>query len=447
MSGETVELESLLALAREGRLEALASRAPDLEPADLADVLAELGEEDRVRLIAGLPAELVGQALPEMPQEAHAEETLAALPAELAAELVEEMADDDAAALLAELDSEDQERILAEVEHRAEVDRLLSYERETAGGRMTSQVVAVLDSDSADQALQAIRRQAQAEEVADFYEIFVVDRYNRLLGVLPIKDLLLSPPGSLAREVMREAAHTVPPDLDQEEVARVMARYNLAGVPVVDPDGRLLGAVTFDDVQDVIEAENTEDILQFGGTSADEELAGRWHEAVRSRLPWLFVNLGTAALSFLTVLAFGGVIREVWILAAIQPVIAGMGGNAGTQALAVTVRRLALGQLPREQFAGVVGKEMLVGVANGLALGVTVLGAALVMGQPPMLGLVVFLAMSGNLVVAGFAGAFVPLLLQRAGVDPAIASSVFVTTFTDVCGFALLLGLAGALLL
>jgi magnesium transporter len=205
--------------------------------------------------------------------------------------------------------------------------------------------------------------------------------------------------------------------------------------------------VTFDDVQDVIEAENTEDILQFGGTSADEELAGRWHEAVRSRLPWLFVNLGTAALSFLTVLAFGGVIREVWILAAIQPVIAGMGGNAGTQALAVTVRRLALGQLPREQFAGVVGKEMLVGVANGLALGVTVLGAALVMGQPPMLGLVVFLAMSGNLVVAGFAGAFVPLLLQRAGVDPAIASSVFVTTFTDVCGFALLLGLAGALLL
>jgi magnesium transporter len=220
----------------------------------------------------------------------------------------------------------------------------------------------------------------------------------------------------------------------------------VAGVPVVDSAGRLLGQVTFDDVIDVVEEEQTEDMLRFGGVSADEELGARWTTAVRSRLPWLFVNLLTAFLAGAVVYLFKDLVTRTVALAVWMPIIAGMGGNAGTQALAVTVRRLALGLIPADRFVRVVGKEILVGLVNGLAIGVTVSTVAVVMGGGPVLGLVVFLAMAGNLFVAGFAGAFIPILLERLKVDPAIASSIFVTTFTDVCGFLLLLGLAGTLL-
>jgi magnesium transporter len=216
---------------------------------------------------------------------------------------------------------------------------------------------------------------------------------------------------------------------------------------VVDETGRLLGRVTFDDVIDVVEAETTEDLLKFGGVSPDEELGGGWTEAVRSRLPWLYLNLVTASLAAGVVYFFRDTIAATLALAIWMPVIAGMGGNAGTQALAVTVRRLALGLIPSHLFLRVVGKEVLVGMTNGLAIGAVVGLAAAVLGEGSMLGLVVFLAMSGNLLVAGFAGAFIPIVLERFGVDPAVASSIFVTTFTDVCGFVLLLGLAGWLLL
>jgi magnesium transporter len=258
---------------------------------------------------------------------------------------------------------------------------------------------------------------------------------------------VISRPDRPVREFMEEADIFVTPELDQEEVARVMARYNLPSVPVVDAQGRLLGRVTFDDVIDVVEAETTEDLLKFGGVSPDEELAADWRTSVRSRLPWLSVNLATAFLAGLVVFSFQHTIQRTIALAVWMPIIAGMGGNAGTQALAVTVRRLALGLIPVNVFTQVVGKEILVGVINGFVIGLIVGMVATVMGEGAMLGIVVFLAMIGNLVVAGFAGAFIPILLERLGADPAVASSVFVTAFTDVCGFLLLLGLAGWLIL
>jgi magnesium transporter len=251
----------------------------------------------------------------------------------------------------------------------------------------------------------------------------------------------------MVRDYMAEADIVVRPETDQEEVARLMARYNLPSVAVVDEGGRLLGRVTIDDVIDVVEAESTEDLLKFGGVSPDEELAAPWTDSVRSRLPWLTVNLFTAFLAGGVVYLFQSTVQHTVALAVWMPVIAGMGGNAGTQALAVTVRRLALGLIPPDRLVRVVGKEVLVGITNGLAIGTLVGIAASLLGEGPRLGLVVFLAMSGNLLVAGFAGAFIPVLLERFGVDPAIASSIFVTTFTDVCGFLLLLGLAGWLLL
>jgi magnesium transporter len=432
-------------LVRSGEITVFIRRAHDYEPADLADVLAALDEEERLAVVQALPAELSSQALAEMPGEAHAEETLAALDPAQAGEIVEELDDDDAAGMLRELDPEDQERILATVEHRADVDRLLRYQPETAGGLMTSHLVSVRDTVTVAEALEDIRR--QAEEVQDFYQVFVLDGDRRLVGILPFKDLVVSRPERRVRDFMADADITVTADLDQEEVARLMSRYNLPSVGVIDEQGRLLGRVTFDDVIDVVEAERTEDLLKFGGVSAHEELAAGWTEAVRSRLPWLYVNLLTAFLAGGVVYFFQDTVQRTVALAVWMPIIAGMGGNAGTQALAVTVRRLALGLIPPHLFLRVVGKEVLVGMTNGISIGVVVGAIAALLGEQSTLGLVVFLSMTVNLLVAGFAGAFIPIVLERYGVDPAIASSIFVTTFTDVCGFLLLLGMAGWLLL
>lgn len=438
-------LDRMVELVRKGELALFIRRAHDLEPADLAEVLTTLDEKERVTVVQALPPELSSQALAEMPEEAHASETLAALDPGQAAEIVEELDDDDAADILGELDEARQEQILSEVEHRSEVDRLLRYDEETAGGLMTTHMVTVPDTATAAQALEEIRR--QAEEVEDFYQVFVVDAEHRLVGTLPFKDLVISRPERPVRAFMTDADIFVTPDLDQEEVARLMARYNMPSVPVVNEQGRLLGRVTFDDVIDVVEAETTEDLLKFGGVSPDEELGAGWKTAVQSRLPWLSVNLATAFLAGGVVYFFQHTIQRTVALAIWMPIIAGMGGNAGTQALAVTVRRLALGQVPVHLFTQVVGKEILVGIVNGLVMGITVAAVAAFIGEGPRLGIVVFLAMVGNLMVAGFAGAFIPLILERSGIDPAVASSIFVTTFTDVCGFLLLLGLAGGLLL
>ncbi len=438
-------LEELVALAREGRVTAFIEQAWKLEPADLADVLSTLDEHERLALVRVLPAELSSQALAEMSGDSHPAETLAALDPVQAAEIVEELEDDDAADLLGELEPEQQERILAEVEDRTDVDRLLRYDEETAGGLMTTALVTVTDLDTVGLALEAVRR--QAEDVEDVTEIFVVDTARRLVGTLSFKQLVVTGPDVVVRDVMEDAEVRVEPDEDQEDVARLMARYNVPSVPVVDVSGRLLGRVTYDDVIDVTEAEATEDLLRFGGVSPDEELGGRWSSAVRSRLPWLYVNLLTAFLAASVVYYFEATIARMTTLAIWMPIIAGMGGNAGTQALAVTVRRLSLGQVPADRLRAVIQKEMLVGITNGFAIGVVISVVAVLIGSEWRLGLVVFLAMTGNLFVAGTAGSFVPVLLERMGIDPAVASSIFVTTLTDICGFGLLLGLATALLL
>ncbi len=440
-AGELVEL------VRTGQLDLFRTIAAELEPADLADVLAALDEDERVIAVQALPAEISSQALIEMPEEEHAGETLAALDPERAAEIVEQLADDDAADILGDLAPAEQERILSEVEdsERAEVEKLLVYDQETAGGLMTTRVVTVPDTATVAQALEELRR--ETEEGDDFYDVYVTDARQHLVGLLSFRSLATTPPERPVTAIMQEPAATVGPEEDQEEVARVMARYNLASVPVVDPEGRLLGVVTFDDVSDVVEAEQTEDILKFGGVSATEELKGGWADAVKSRLPWLLVNLVAASIAGAVVLSRQDVISRLVLITAYMPIVAGMAGNAGTQALAVTVRGLALGVIPRSDMMRVVGKEMLTGMTNGLVIALLVTVVALVLGHGVKLGLVVFLAMTANLVVAGFLGAFVPILLERFGVDPAVASSIFVTPLTDVCGFSLLLGLASAMLL
>lgn len=438
--------EELRQLAVQGDVARFLAKARGLHPSDLSDVLASLDGETQLRLVQTLPVDIVSDALAEMDDEEHPEAVLAALPSEKAADIVDELADDDAVDLIAELPADKAARILASVADRADIERLLGYDEDTAGGKMTTAVVSVLDTATVEAAIEAIREQAADAE--EFYQIYCVDDTFKLVGVLPFQNLIVSDPATVVRSIMEPPLPTVTADLDQEQVAQLIARYNVPAVPVVSHFGKLLGRVTFDDVMDVMEKETTEDILKFGGAPPEEELAGTWHQAVRNRLPWLTLNLLTAFLAAAVVYFFQDMIIRVSLLAVMMPIIAGMGGNAGTQALAVTVRRIAVGMIPagRARWT-VIGKELLVGLLNGIAVGVPVGLVAAVLGQGWQLGLVVMLAMWGNLVLGTAAGAAIPLLLQRIGVDPAVASSVFVTTLTDVFGFSLLLGLAAVLLL
>ncbi len=438
-------LDELRELALSGDVSGFVNRARALHPSDLSDILAALDQEVRLRLVKALPPEVVSEALAEMEEEEHPEEVLAALVPEQAADIVEELEDDDAVDLIADLPPDTATRILSSVEDRADIERLMAYDEESAGGLMTAAMVAVSEGVTAGEAIDAIRQ--QAEEVGEFYQVHCVDDGYRLVGILPLQRVVIAQPNTAVREIMEPAAVVVTPDTDQEEVARLMARYNVPVVPVVDTRGKLLGRITFDDVIDVVEAERTEDLLKFGGVPGDEHLAGAWHHAVRRRLPWLYVNLVTAFLAGAVVYFFRDTISRLIILAVWMPIIAGMGGNAGTQALAVTVRRLALGVIPAGWGLSLIGKELLVGMVNGLAVGTLVALVTQLLGQGWGLGAVVMLAMWGNLVVAAVAGAAVPVLLHKLGVDPAVASSIFVTTFTDIFGFLLLLGLAAWLLL
>jgi magnesium transporter len=405
----------------------------------------ELDDATRVRAIAELPPEIASRALAEMDAAEHPEEMLLALGPDRAADLVDQLPSDDAADIVAELAPEDREALLAEIADRTDVDRLLRYPEDTAGGLMTTDVIAVRGDATVAEAIDEIRRQSDEED--EPYHVYVVDDARRLRGVLSLARLVVAAPSRRVAEVMRPPPAVAPADLDQEEVARLMARYNVAALPVVDAAGTLLGRITFDDVIDVVEAELTEDLLKFGGVDPREDLTAPWTRAVRTRLPWVYANLITASLAGAVVYLFQDTITRVVLLAVWMPVIAGMGGNAGTQALAVTIRLLAVQEIRPRQAMEMVSKETLVGLVKGLAVGAVVGVVAWGQGGDPTLGMVVLLAMTGNMLLAGFVGAFVPIVLHRLGADPAIASSVFVTALTDVCGFLLLLGLGTVLML
>ena len=440
-------IEELQRLLASEEVQPLVEWVEGLHATDLADVLEHLeGDEVRLRLLELVPAPLASDTLTEMEEEEHPAALLAQMEPGRIAELVDELADDDAADLIGDLEPDQQERVLEVVEDSEEIRELLEYPEESAGGIMTRELLSVPFESTAGQALEQLREVAEDRE--DFYTIFVTDPNARLRGVVKLAALALASPSTRLSDMIEEPVGVVPVDMDQEEVGRILSRYNLVSIGVVDEDGRLVGRITFDDVIDVVEAETTEDILRFAAVSEEEQLRGTMVGAVRSRLPWLMVNLLTAVAASSVVYAFRDTIQRMAVLAAVMPIIAGMGGNAGTQALAVTIRRIALTDETMAQRWSTVSKELLVGLVNGLVLGLLVAGlSTLLPNTPPALGLVVMVAMWGNLVIASVLGAFFPIVLERCGVDPAVASSIFVTTFTDLFGFLLLLGLASAFVL
>lgn len=441
-------LDRLTALAEQGRFSELPDIFEGMHPSDIADLVASVAvEEHRIEILKALPTDVASETLAEMEEDEDRAELLTGLDERKGAELLQELADDDAADLLGELEPRDRDRMLAALpsEEAGEIRELLQYGEETAGGLMTTSLVSVPAGATAAEAIAEIRKQGR--EVEDFYTVFVVDERDRLHGTIPLDDLILADPADAIASLVEPAVATVLPGTDQEDVGQLMGRYNLVNIPVIDRDGSLLGRITFDDVIDVIEAETTEDILRLAGVSDEEELKGGWFESVRSRLPWLVLNLATAAIAASVILAFESTIEEVAFLAFLMPVIAALGGNTGTQALAVTIRRIAVGGVINAGQFRVVGKEVLVGLLNGFVLGVLFAVFAYVwMDGDPRLGLVVLLAMWANIIVAGFAGAMIPTVLHRLGVDPAVASSVFVHTLTDLVGFVMVLNLAAALL-
>lgn len=426
---------------------ALKALISEYHPSEIAILFESISQESRERIISILPAEFASEIISEMDAEFHPERLLENLHPERRSEIVEELDYDDATDIISQLPEEQQLEILKELdeEDASNIRSLLKYEEDSAGGLMNTQVIRINEFLSKKEALEEIIR--QSEEMEEFYTINVIDDQNILKGIVSLKDIIKSRNNVRIQDLIKSDFVYVKADTDQEEVAKLISQYNLTSIPVVDDGMHLLGRITFDDVIDVMEEENTEDILKISGVSEDEELAGNWMEAVKSRLPWLVLNLGTAFLAASIIRYFDSTIDRMGMLAGYMVIIAGMGGNAATQALAVTVRRISLNDLTDNQSYRTVLKEFTVGLINGAVVGCIVFLFALFYDHNPLLGLVIFIAMTGNLIIAGISGSAIPLLLKRVGIDPAIASSIIITTFTDVFGFLLLLGLASSLIL
>lgn len=414
---------------------------------EIAMLFEQLPLEAKERIINILPTDVASEVFAEMHEEQDAGELLIGLDPEKRTEIIEELDYDDATDIISQLDEDEQQELLEDIdeEDAASIRELLKYEEDTAGGIMNSDLIKVNIKLDKKRALDEIIR--QSEEMEDFYTIYVVNDDNVMQGIVSIKTILKARADAKVLDLVNTDFVFVKADLDQEDVASLISQYNLTNIPVVDDNMKLLGRITVDDIIDVMEEESTEDILKISGVSEDEELSGNWREAIKSRLPWLVINLGTAYLAASIIRHFDGTVSRIPSIAAYMTIIAGMGGNAATQALAVTVRRISLNDLSDKQAYNAVLKELTVGLLNGAANGLIVFGVALFYDANPMLGLVLFLAMTGNLVVAGLTGASIPLILKRVGIDPAVASSIIITTFTDCAGFLLPLWFATQLLL
>jgi magnesium transporter len=438
---------SKIKLALAGNDDQLKFILEEYHASEIAILFESLNKGDKQRIINLLSVEIASEVISEMHEESHPEELLLQLHPDKRTEIVEELDYDDATDIISQLEEHEQKEILQDLseDDASSIRNLLSYDEETAGGLMNTEFIRInLDLTKKDAIEEIIR---QSEEIEEFYTIFVINDDNVFQGIVSLKDIIKAKGNVKITELVKAEVAWVHPDTDQEEVARLISQYNITSIPVLDNDMKLLGRVTFDDVIDVLEDENTEDILKISGVSEDEELSGNWVEAVKSRLPWLIVNLGTAFLASAVIRHYEPTLDRIPVLSAYMTIIAGMGGNAATQALAVTVRRISLYDLTDSQAYRAVLKEFTVGLINGAVTGLIVFIFAVCFDANPLLGLVIFSAMTGNLIIAGITGAGIPLFLKRVGIDPAIASSIIITTFTDVFGFLLLLGLASKLLL
>lgn len=410
-----------------------------LRPPDQAEVFEELDTSDQAALLPGLEPIETAHLLEELGDD-EAADVAERLDATTLAHIVDEMEPDEAADLLGDLTPDLARQTLAQMEEAADVRPLLIHADDSAGGLMTSEFLLLRERLTAQEAIEALRAWQPSEDST--YYLFVVNQAQQVRGVVSLRRLITAEPQTVIGDIMNPDPITVRAGTDQEEVAHIMSKYDLLALPVVDEGGHMLGVITYDDVVDVIEEEASEDILHLGGVLDEERVTGPVGISVRRRLPWLYVNLFTAFLAAGVISLFQQTIERLAVLAAFQSIVAGQGGNAGTQALTVVVRSLALGEIELRDAWRILLKELAVGALNGLAVGAAVGAFAFLTQGNPLLGLIIGVAMIGNMLAAGLAGALVPLVLKKLKLDPALGSGVIVTTVTDVVGFGLFLGLA-----
>lgn len=417
----------------------------DQAPADLAEAIELMGHDERVTLIKTLGEDFDYEVFSEL-DETVRDNLSEDLPNELLAKAATELDTDDAAYLLENLEESDRQEIFEQIpyEDRAALERNFEYGEETAGRLMQSEYVAVAPFWDVGRVIDYMRESDELPE--SFSEIFVVDPAFKVLGAIQLSRLLRTKRDVLVSEIMHPDLHPIRATEDQEEVAREFRKYDLMSAPVIDENDRLVGVVTVDDVVDVIQDEAEEDMLALAGVG-DETLADSVYWTVRSRVPWLVVNMGTAILASLVIQVFDATIEQMVALAVLMPIVASMGGNAATQTMTVTVRALAMNKLSSVNAPRVITRETVVGLINGAILSVISAGVAYVWFGSGALAVVIAIAMIVNLLVAAVAGILIPIAFDWFDLDPAPSSGVFVTTVTDVVGFFAFLGLAAIWLL
>jgi magnesium transporter len=432
----------------------VAERIEEIAPADGASVMTHLSAANAADVAGILDPETAGKILARM-EPSHAAIVITDMPAPEASMVLAAMDPDDRVDVLAHVPEPRHGELMREfTQHDAdEVRQLEQYPSDTAGGIMTTQVTSLAEDLTCEQAVAQLRRLNEEQE--QMFYVYVVDGRSHLVGVLSMRDLILSRPDRRLNQIMHPNVTAVPATMDQEEVARIMRRHKYLAVPVVDARNRLIGIITLDDVVEVINDEATEDVQKMFGAGAEERLLSSWQFSLKKRIWWLEVNLATAFLAAWVISRFDGVIAALPVLAAYQSIVSGMGGNGGAQALAVAIRGMALGETAPQLLRKVLYREFVVGLLTGVIVGITtwacaaagIFGYDQYAGRPLLLGFVVCLALLLNHINACVTGVSIPFVMKRLGFDPAQSATIFATTFTDCGGFFLTLWLAKEIIL
>lgn len=430
------ELKQLLLYGNEEEIKAVIA---DIHPVVILDLIHE-SEESASALLAHLSYEVIADIVEEEDDE-DKYELLKLFSDVKQKQILEEMSNDEVTDLLGELKDEEKQELLAKLnsEDRQDVKELLCYAEDSAGGLMTTEFISIRAKNTVRQTLEYLQRNTDGETA---YYLYVTDRQNVLKGVVSLRDIVSSTFETNMLEITNPNVISVRYDEDQEAVWKQFEKYGFVMMPVVDEENHMLGIITVDDIMDVIQEETTEDINRLGQVGKEERIDSQLSKSLKSRLPWLIINLFTAVMAAAVISLFEGTISQVVSLATIMPIVTGMGGNAGTQSLTIVVRGLSLGELTKENAMKILAKEIGVGLFSGLVIGVIIAVGAMLFEHNPIFGLVTGVAMFLNMILANIAGYFIPVILEKCHVDPALASGVFVTTVTDVLGFLFFLGLA-----
>lgn len=434
---EKLKLKDLLINSSKKELEHLVE---NIHPVDVLEVLHELSNE-KYLILDKLPDEFIAELIAEEDEE-NQYEILEHFPKKRQSSILSEISSDELADMLGYLDEDESSAIIEKLneEDQKEVKQLLSYEPETAGGIMATEFVSIRDHRTVKTTLEYMQK--NVEDAEALYYLYIVDKEDHLKGVVSLRDIVTKPFDTPIRDLINPNVISIPYLMDQEEVANIFEKYGFSMMPVVNEENVILGVITVDDIMQIVKEETTEDIHRLAGVDKEERVDSTVAASIKSRIPWLCVNLLTALLASYVVSRFEGTIAKVVTLATIMPVVTGMGGNAGTQSMTIMIRGIALGEIDRKNGFRIFLKEFGVGIIAGGVIGILIALIGYFIEGNVVFGFVVGTAMLLNMTVATIAGFIIPCILKKLKIDPALASSVFVTTVTDIFGFLFFLGLA-----